>query len=236
MSFVAGIKDVLFPTRCLACDKPLGRYRLPLLCEECRGRLSPIVSPLCSCCGIPFPSGKDHLCGDCLSDRLPYDLIRAAFRYREPLVSLIGQLKFGRKLTGLATMADLLNNSIVISHLAIPDLILPVPLHKRRLRQRGFNQALLLAEKCFPLCNDKIIVDGLRRIRPTTPQTTLTGAQRRKNLTGAFSLRDSGLVEGKSVLLIDDVVTTGSTVTECCRALRKGGAARVEVLTLARSL
>jgi ComF family protein len=236
MSLVASVKDVLFPAHCLACDRQLGRYRLPLLCEECANRLSPITAPLCSCCGIPFPAGENHLCGDCLSGRRPFDLARASFLYEEPLVSLIHRWKFGRQLTGLATMAHLSVRSTVISHLATPDLIFPVPLHTRRLRQRGFNQALLFAKKCFPDWGDKIIHDGLRRVRATIPQTTLTGAERRKNLIGAFSLRQSGLGKGKSVLLIDDVVTTGSTVCECSRVLRHCGAARVEIFTLARAL
>jgi len=236
MSLVASVKDVLFPARCLACAKPLDRYHLPLLCEECSAQLSPITSPLCTCCGVPFPTGENHLCGDCLAGHRPFDLLRSPFLYKEPLASLIVQWKFGRQLTGLATMSELAAASTVISHLAIPDLILPVPLHKRRLQQRGFNQALLFAKKCFPAWKDKIIYDGLRRVRATVSQTTLTGTERRKNLFRAFSLRRADLVKGKSVLLIDDVVTTGSTVSECSRVFRNGGAARVEVFTLARSL
>lgn len=230
------IKDLLFPPRCLTCNLQLDRYRLPLLCESCRCGFAPIVSPLCSCCGLPFPSGRDHLCGDCLPGKQPFALARASFYYQQPLVSLILQWKFSHRMTGLATMATLATQSAVLSNYTTPDLVLPVPLHKSRLRQRGFNQALLLARSCFPLWQNRIVADGLLRIRATVPQASLNGVGRRKNLRGAFSLKHPGMVRGKTVLLVDDVLTTGSTVSECSRALRAGGAERVEVFTLARSL
>ena len=236
MSLLAGVQDVLFPARCLACETLLGRYRLPLLCSDCVSRLVPLVSPLCLCCGMPFEAGEDHLCGNCLAGKSPFDLIRSAFSYQEPLVTLIHQVKFGRRLTGLATLGVLARNSSAWSSFSRPDLILPVPLHCRRLRQRGFNQSLLLARSCFPGWKDRIAAAGLRRIRDTIPQTDLTGKERRKNLKGAFCLNVSGGVAGKSILLVDDVFTTGSTVVECSRILQKAGAARVEVFTLARAL
>jgi len=235
-SLLAGLQDVLFPARCLACDALLGRHRLPLLCSNCASRLVPLVSPLCLCCGIPFAAGKDHLCGNCLPGKSPFDRIRSAFSYQEPMVGLIHQVKFGRRLTGLATLGVLARNSSACSSLSRPDLILPVPLHVRRLRQRGFNQSLLLARACFPAWKDRIAATGLGRVRDTIPQTELSGKERRKNLKGAFCLHVPGGVAGKSILLVDDVLTTGSTVFECSRILQKAGAAGVEVFTLARVL
>ncbi len=139
-------------------------------------------------------------------------------------------------MTGLATMAALAAKSPVVSDFSTPDLIFPVPLHKSRLQRRGFNQALMLARSCFPGWRKRIVVDGLLRVRATVPQTSLDGAGRRKNLKGAFTLKDPAMVGGKTVLLVDDVFTTGSTVRECSRVLRIGGAERIEVFTLARSL
>ncbi len=139
-------------------------------------------------------------------------------------------------MTGLATMAALATQSAVVSDFTTPDLIFPVPLHKSRLRQRGFNQALLLAGSSFPQWRNRIIADGLLRIRATAPQTSLDGAGRRKNLKGAFALKDPDMARGKIILLVDDVFTTGSTVCECSRILQAGGAGRVEVFTLARSV
>ncbi len=236
MSLLADVQDVLFPARCLACETLLGRYRLPLLCSDCLSRLIPLSSPLCLCCGIPFAAGENHLCGNCLGGNPPFDLVRSAFSYQEPLVTLIHQVKFGRRLTGLSTLGVLVQNSCAVSSLSCPDLILPVPLHGRRLRQRGFNQSLLLARSCFPEWKGRIVAAGLRRLRNTLPQTDLSGKERRKNLKGAFCLNVSCEVAGKTILLLDDVFTTGSTVVECSRILRKAGAARVEVFTPARAL
>jgi ComF family protein len=167
---------------------------------------------------------------------MPFDLARAPFLYHEPIVSLILQWKFGQKLTGLETLAVLAVNSAVFSHFSTPDLIIAVPLYKSRLQERGFNQALMLARSCFPQWRDKLLVDGLRRTRPTTPQTSLSGARRRRNLKGAFTVQSPELVKGKNVLLVDDVFTTGSTVSECSRVLREGGANRIEVFTFAKTL
>ncbi len=116
------------------------------------------------------------------------------------------------------------------------DLLIPIPLHKSRLRERGFNQALVLAreiEKRFPLPLDYL---NLQRIRDTQPQINLKEKERRKNVRGAFGLREKQKVKGKRILLIDDVYTTGATVNECSRVLRKGGAKRVDILTLARAV
>lgn len=236
MSFFESIKDLLFPPGCLACERQLDHYRLPLLCDDCSSQLIPVGSPLCSCCGLPFPSGKDHLCGECLASPAAFDLARTSFSYKQPLISLILQWKFGHRMTGLSTMAALAEQSSVITAFTPPDLIMPVPLHPSRLRERGFNQALLLACGCFHVWRDRIIVDGLERTRATVPQTSLDGAGRRKNLRGAFSMKYPGMVRGKTVLLVDDVYTTGSTIRECSRVLRAGGAGWIEVFTLARSL
>ncbi len=236
MSLFADAQDLLFPARCLSCEALLGRHRLPLLCPDCAARLVPLTSPLCRCCGTPFVAGEDHLCGNCLAGKPSFDLVRSAYSYQEPLVSLIHQVKFGRRLTPLATLGVLGRNSCACSALSLPDLILPVPLHGRRLRQRGFNQSLLLARACFPKWKDRIAANGLKRIRNTTPQTDLSGRERRKNLNGAFCVDIRGGVAGKKVLVVDDVLTTGSTVLECSKILQKACAARVEVFTLARAL
>jgi ComF family protein len=120
--------------------------------------------------------------------------------------------------------------------LAQPDLIVPVPLHKKRLRQRGFNQALELARLFFPLEKARIRPTILMRTRWTTPQAGLGGRERRRNLAGAFQVGDGEKILAKKILLVDDVFTTGSTVNECAKVLRQSGAADIQVLTLARVL
>jgi ComF family protein len=232
--FAAG-RDLLFPARCLACGVELGRHVLPLLCPSCRKRLVPLYSPLCRCCGTPFTTGRDHLCGICLRKPPPFALARSAFLYQDPLDQLIIDIKFGHHLTGLATLAHLAWHSPALATLGRPDLVLPVPLHRDRLRERGFNQALLLARSCFA-GRAEVAVDVLRKDLATLPQTRLSGRARRKNLRSAFAVHRPDLVAGKKILVVDDVFTTGSTMAACARALVRAGAARVEGFTLARSL
>ena len=158
------------------------------------------------------------------------------FAYREPLKSLLLSFKFGGRLTGLATLGRLAEQAGAETSFREPDLLLPVPLHLQRLRSRGFNQSLLLAQTCFPAWRDKISPDILLRLQPTTPQTSLSGRARRTNLKGAFNISEPQKIRGKRILLIDDIFTTGSTLHECAITLRQAGAKHIEAFTLARSL
>ena len=235
-SFIAACKELLFPAFCLACGRQLSSWRLPLLCSDCGAEVSLVRPPLCSCCGLPLNCGPDHFCGNCLAKTFAFDRARAALLYREPVISLIHSLKFAGQLTGLSTMAALARDTAGYRDLAAADLILPVPLHPQRLRERGFNQALLLARACFPEQSRMINVDLLVRRRATVPQTRLSGKERRRNLAAAFQITRPDSLKGKKILLIDDVFTTGSTVHECAATLRRAGAASIEIFTLARAL
>ncbi len=233
-SFLNSIKDVFFPARCLGCDASIYCHQLPLLCDRCRELLTPILSPLCTCCGMPLPAGRDHLCSTCLTGSFSFDLARSLFLYQEPIKSLLLQCKFAGKLTGLATIGSLTSQSAVVGQLSEPEVVVPVPLHITRLRSRGFNQSQLLAAACFPHWRSRINVDLLQRHLHTVPQTSLSGRARRSNLKKAFSVTCPQFVKGRSFLLVDDVFTTGSTLHECAAVLRSKGAARVEAFTLAR--
>ena len=235
-SFTASCRDIFFPAHCLGCNQQLNDSRLPLLCPQCLSDVAPVVSPHCTCCGTPFPSGTDHLCGICLRSGFGFDYGRSIFYYREPISLLLLRFKFSGKLTGLATIAALADQAGLHNLFQEPDLILPVPLHISRLRSRGFNQALLLARSCFPQWQDKIHSDLLHRHRPTIPQTSLSGKARRNNLKGAFSVSNPGQVAGKTILLIDDVFTTGSTLHECAKILSRAGVTGIEAFTLAMAL
>lgn len=235
-SLFEAAQDLLFPPLCLGCQQPLALSRPPLLCTACSGRLDVIRSPLCLCCGAPFPSGADHLCGDCLSGHYAFDLSRSLLSYRPPASDLIGALKFGGNLTGIATWHALIVREGLLEAFVEPDIVVPVPLHAQRLRQRGFNQALVIAKGCLPGWKKKIAAEVLVRHCPTQPQSELGGKERRTNLNNAFSLAEASRVAGATVLLVDDVYTTGSTVNECSKTLRRAGAKRIEILTLARSL
>jgi len=229
------IKELLFPAYCLECECRLPCWELPLFCPDCLVELSFIGSPQCKTCGLPFECGEDHICGKCLTKPYAFDQARAAFHYRKPTISTISSLKFNGHLTGVSSLANLASTSSGYRDLSKPDLILPVPLHKKRLRTRGFNQATILAKACFPEMKSRINTSLLMRNRPTPPQTNLSGRERRKNLSGVFTVNQPEAVKDQHILLVDDVLTTGSTVDECAKVLRKAGAKRIEVFTLARA-
>lgn len=234
--FFRACKEIFFPAYCLDCKRQLPCWELPLFCDECLARISFINSLVCTQCGHPFKSGKTHLCGHCLRTPFAFHLARSALKYQEPITTLISSLKFQKDLTCLSSLAALAKQSVGYQSLSRPDIIIPVPLHKKRLRKRSFNQSTLLAKATYPehrrIINSSILI----RNRATIPQTGLSGRLRRKNLTHAFSVKQPQMVQGKKILLIDDVFTTGSTVDECAKALIQSGAVRVEIFTLARAL
>ncbi|HBI14919.1 MAG TPA: amidophosphoribosyltransferase [Desulfobulbaceae bacterium] len=234
-TFLASCQELAFPSFCLGCQRRLPWRRLPLFCDDCLSGITAISSPRCLCCGAPFATGEDHLCGACLQRDFSFDLARAALAYQPPITGLISALKFQGQLSGLASLAALARASRGFQELSAPDLILPVPLHPQRLRERGYNQALLLARACFPERRALIHPGVLLRHRATVPQTALSGTLRRKNLSGAFSLIQPHMVNNRKILLVDDVFTTGSTVDVCARILSRAGAARVEIFTLAKT-
>ncbi|MDU9050232.1 MAG: ComF family protein [Candidatus Electrothrix sp. Rat3] len=232
---IQALQELLFPARCLGCTEQLSSSSPPLLCPNCHHGTSEISPPFCTCCGRPLPSGDNHLCLSCLDHPLLLTKARSSFLYQEPISTLVRQLKFNGNLNGLATLAVLAKKTAAFADLNTPDLILPVPLHIQRLRERGFNQSLLLARACFPQWREKIRFDLLQRQRATIPQTRLNGKARRSNLHNAFCIKKSAEISGKSILLVDDVFTTGSTLHECAKVLLKAGAKEVETFTVARS-
>lgn len=206
------------------------------LCEDCLARLQFIRTPYCTCCGRAFSCGSDnHLCGDCLKSSWKFDKARSLFAYEEIIAGLIHRLKYSGSLTGLTTLQHLWRQSPVVDDLDAPDIILPVPLHIKRLRERGFNQALLLARKLFSEEKERIRYDILARKKDTPAQTGLSGKQRRKNLKNGFSVEKASEIAGKNVLILDDVFTTGATVNECTKALKRAGCRKVEVVTICRA-
>jgi ComF family protein len=233
--FFTALLDLLLPSFCLACEKPLGSAPELLFCPDCLKRLTFIHSPLCPCCGRVYlvAAGGDHLCGACLAAPRHFTRARALFLYEEPLKEVIHRFKYQGKTACLPSFARFAKNHPLLADLEGVDRIVPVPLHPSRLRERGFNQALLLARALFPK-DRRIVPDLLVRTRPTEPQTSFNGTARRANLKNAFGVVKPHRFAGKNILLIDDVFTTGTTVSECARVLKKAGAAEVMVLTLAR--
>ncbi len=225
--------EFFLPRLCLFCGAAVGEAAEVAVCPECEGQIEWVASPLCTCCGAVFASrdGADRLCSDCQEDPPPFTRARAAAIYDGPAAQAIKRFKFTRQMAYLPVMQHWLKRPLCTELVAAADLIVPVPLHPRRLKQRGFNQALLLA-RAFP--EIPLAREAVLRVRHTTPQVELKPNERRENVKGAFAVPDPALVKGKNILILDDVYTTGATVRECANILRKAGVRQVDILTVAR--
>lgn len=223
------------PACCWLCLMPLALYQQGI-CSICYRRLCR-SDPVCPRCGLPSANEKTD-CGRCLLRPPPWLTLVSVSDYHPPLSVLVCRFKF-RQMTALSTV---LSRLMLLSwlqqrrnqQLSRPQLVLAVPLHSRRLWQRGFNQADLLARKLARWIGCDYRADGIRRIKAGKVQHRLHASARRVNLRGAFTLTLS--VQGYHVALIDDVVTTGSTAREISRLLLNAGAASVQVLCLCRTL
>jgi ComF family protein len=202
--------------------------------EECAAGLTPIASPLCTCCGVPFDSaGPDHLCAECLTDPPRFVRARAVYEYGASARDAVLRLKYGKMQWVGETLGRLL--CTIAAAARLPDILVPVPLHAKRLTQRGFNQAALLAAPSAALLGRPIRANVIKRVLETSPQAGQTRQERFANLRGAFVCDKPSAVQGKRILILDDVITTGATVREVSRILNKAGAQSVEVIAFART-
>ncbi len=230
------IVSLFYPAVCAGCgtDVNAGRH----ICGQCESQLTRIVQPFCAKCSEPFPGALSNPfdCANCGRRKLCFDAAISVFRSRGIVRKIILDFKYGRQIHLRHVVATWLLAALDDERLRDRqfDLIVPVPLHPARLRERGFNQAALLAE----LLARKISVEHravLRRVRWTTTQTAFDRVERIQNLRGAFRLRGRANVRESRVLLVDDVLTTGSTLSECARILKKAGARSVHAITAARA-
>ena len=236
---VRALLDLLFPPLCHVCREFIPDAGDLEICSRCMEKIPKLVSPLCPVCGAPFATEDDgdHLCGPCLLHHPPFLAARSATLYSGPVQGLIHRLKYGKKVH-LARPLGLLAAGCLASFVEekAPDLIVPVPLHRKRLRQRGFNQSQLIAAVLGKAWGVPLVVGNLRRVRWTEPQTGLAAAERGGNVRDAFAVRNAEGVRGKRVLLVDDVFTTGSTVRACAEPLQEAGVADLLVVTVARGM
>ncbi len=244
---VVAARSLVFTDHCALCHTPGGGENTDRLqlCDVCRDRLPRLEAPFCQVCGQWFVGEIPHLfrCGNCAGRRFAFEFARAPFQARRELRELVHRFKYGGQLWLAPTLGGLLADALrgprADPRLAAePEwLLVPVPLHARRLREREFNQAEELARH-LAHATGLPLAPVLRRRRYTTVQASLDRARRLHNLRGAFTLhqgRTATRVHGRAVLLIDDVFTTGATTQECAHILKTdGGARRVVVLTLAR--
>ena len=233
------ITDVIFPPRCLGCAEIIPQQSLQIFCPTCKGKVRFITGSLCPICGMAFfdSPAPDHLCGNCLERKPYFSLARAVASYETLILDTIHQFKYGRNISTGTALASFM------AEFCFPDfdftdysLILPVPLHIRRLRERGFNQALILAKAIGKKYSIPVNFSLLKRRKFTLTQTGLDKKEREKNIRDAFAINDTDETKGKNIILIDDVYTTGATINQCAKTLIKAGAGKVAVLTLARVL
>jgi ComF family protein len=228
---------LIYPPTCILCGA-VGDGGLDI-CAGCRADL-PALGVACARCALPLPHAvcdgmpsDGPLCGGCRSRPPPFTRTLAAYRYEQPLPILVGDLKFRRRLDTLRLLGLLLGEALQASATERPDAIVPVPLHARRLRQRGYDQALELARTVGRHLDLPVLRGHVERVRSTPPQSGLDAKLRKTNLRNAFHVRRD--LSGARIAILDDVVTTGSTVAEVARVLLGAGAHRVDVWCLART-
>ena len=223
---VQSAANALLPQDCFLCAAPAGDR---LLCAACVAGLPRLTPERCPVCALPTPGSA--VCGACLKQAPHFDATRAVFRYEFPLDRLIQSLKYAHRLAG----ADFLGRELAQSPVPFqPDLILPVPLSPARLAERGFNQAVELARPLARALGVSLETSRVHRRRDTAPQASLPWKERKQNIRHAFECELD--LTGKTVLVVDDVMTTGATLDELARTLKAHGAARVENFVVARAL
>ena len=233
------LSDVFFPPLCIACQDVLPTKQDKVFCRECRQNIHYITQCHCPVCGAIFPDSPagDHLCGSCLENKPHYSFARAALAYEGIIHDAIHQFKYGRNITQGEALAGLLADfNFPDMDWNIYDVIVPVPLHVQRLRDRGFNQALILALALGKKHGLDVDFSLLKRCKLTLTQTGLDKKERANNIKGAFVVPHPERLKEKNIILVDDVFTTGATINECAKTLNKAGAKQVAALTLARVL
>lgn len=237
MKILRSLLDLILPPRCISCGKIVSEENG--LCPECFSRITFISKPYCRRCGLPFadsvPADKNMLCPECLKAKKSLiGMSRSAVKYDEHSKNTILALKFMDKTENAAIFAKWLKIAGKDIFESGADLLVPVPLHYRRLVARRYNQSALLAAELSKLTGLEISCSSLVKHKPTKPQASVSGEERIKNVKGVFSVKNPDAVRGRHVVLIDDVYTTGSTVRECAAALHEAGAAEIDALTIAR--
>jgi ComF family protein len=229
------VLDLLLPPQCLKCGAAVSHAQG--LCPACWRAITFLGPPCCACCGIPFAydQGEGTLCGSCARELHSFAQARAAMVYDDESRRLVLAFRHGDRLH-LAPALGAWMRRAGAELLAQCDVLVPVPLHWTRLFQRRYNQAAVLAQALAAAGGPVLGADWLVRRRRTPSQGKRNATARRRNVAGAFAMKRGRDVRGLRVVLVDDVFTTGATLDECARVLLRGGAARVDALTVARTV
>ena len=228
--------DLLYPRNCVHCGAP-SPDPMKYLCWDCLSDTPKVEPPFCAVCGDPVAGDiqHDYTCFACARETPSFDQARSAVRYEGAVGDALRALKYGNALWVVQDMAELLFACVQAEYADSPfNLVTAVPLHAARRRERGFNQSALLGGAVARRLGIRFREGLIRRVRPTDTQTGLTASQRTANVCGAFRVGLFARLAGRKILLVDDVMTTGATVNACAKALKKGGAASVHVVTVAR--
>lgn len=223
--------DLLLPPRCLLCGSASD---FNCLCPPCKSDL-PWLGHQCLVCGLPLALDTDVMCGACISKPPSFTSTTCPLAYKFPVDRLVQAFKFRKQHAAGRLLARLLAESVLAGPLDRPDMLIPVPLHRLRLVKRGFNQAYELAKYIGATVGIEVRIESLRRNRHTSAQSGLSRGERNRNVRGAFYWKNLQR-PAPHVALVDDVMTTGTTVIECARVLKKAGAKRVDVWVTARAV
>lgn len=229
------ISHWLLPFTCILCKNLTQRTQD--LCYACLQELPILTQGCAQCANILTAPDREPICGPCLTTPPPFEKTYALFSYQPPITRLIMDLKFQHALVNARILGELLANKIRhvwYQNTRLPTAIIPLPLHVTRLQERGFNQAIEIARPLAKLLQLPLWIKNFSRCKPTLAQTTLSAKIRQKNLRGAFHVNTN--LANQHVAVLDDVITTGSTMTEFCYALKQQGAGKIDVWCCARVL
>jgi ComF family protein len=233
-----GFVNLIFPPRCSSCGEKLDEDIAPPFCKPCLAQFRFLTTPLCPCCGHPYvdKTSESHLCQACLLAQPPFVAARFVASYEGILQNVLHRFKYGGDTsTGEALGEIMANFSWPLFEIKDYSMIIPVPLHVKRLRERGFNQALILAKVIAKQHRLKLDYLSFKRTKLTPPQTTLGRHARQDNVKGVFTVVHPEKLRQEKIILVDDVYTTGSTLIECAQTLKEAEVAAIAVLTMART-
>ncbi len=251
MNMLSHILNIIFPAVCKQCGCFIttATTTTACFCNKCWEGIKWFNMPCCPQCGVPYPSletsadpfpvsSSAHTCGECIKNPPYFDRAISAGPYTEVLAEAIKLFKYKKKihiglaLAGHDVMVAGLTN--LIQRCPEAPFLIPVPLHQNRLREREYNQSAIITSVINSKFGIPVLTDILNRQRYTKPQVELGFRERKENVTGAFTVQNNEVIKGKNIILVDDVYTTGSTVNECAKVLKKSGAGKVYVVTIAR--
>lgn len=222
---------VLFPESCPVCKKPSADHSTAPICLDCWQGISQYQGPICQKCGKPLVSNISVTCGDCLADKPAFKWVRSFGIYDGTLKKAINLFKY----YGIKRLSKPLSEFMFKMKIPAVDVVVPVPLSKKKLKQREFNHAALLAKYISIYLGTRVTLDCLVKVKETMPQVGLSAKERGKNVRNAFLAKNNEFIKGKNILLVDDVLTTGATIRECSKSLKSAGAGEIYAITLAYS-